>query len=50
MKILFWRKLTQTNIDFKKARDGMIVAYEFKWLTAESKMKFPKSFKVAYNP
>lgn len=46
----FWRNHAQQEIDYIEERDGEMMAYEFKWSTAKSKIKFPKAFTEAYHP
>lgn len=45
----FWRTTAQQEIDYLEEANGRLYAYEFKW-NAGAKVRFPKTFKDAYQP
>jgi len=47
-KMYFWRTVSQQEIDLVEEQDGVLTAFEFKWM-AKKTFKTPIAFKNAYN-
>src|SRR5690554_1841542 len=47
-KMYFWRTVSQQEIDLVEEQDGVLTAFEFKWM-AKKTVKTPIAFKNAYN-
>lgn len=48
--IYFWRTNSQQEIDYIEERDGTMTAFEMKWNTKKTNVRFPQSFLDAYQP
>jgi len=46
----FWRNHAQYEVDYLEEREGELHAYEFKWSSKKSTVKFPKAFMDEYAP